>query len=157
YERRFPGHVALIGEVYREALPQGFRSTHPTPAEQAHLDTDEPSAPASGTDPGAARAGARGRLDLDWDGTRAYAPGAAAQLSTQRERESEQTGDRPLPRVPDYEILRVLGRGGMGIVYQARHRELNRLVALKMLLATADTHELARFRSEANAVARLQH
>jgi tetratricopeptide (TPR) repeat protein len=77
----------------------------------------------------------------------------------------ETVGAFPIPSPPDrpvvagYEVLGVLGRGGMGVVYRARHITLNRPVALKMILAGvhAGPGLRARFLAEAEAVARLQH
>jgi serine/threonine protein kinase len=63
------------------------------------------------------------------------------------------------PDLPDYDILAPLGQGGMGVVYTARHRRLRRLVALKMFRPGRPPtgRELARFQTEAEAIARLQH
>ncbi|MHC5538820.1 bifunctional serine/threonine-protein kinase/formylglycine-generating enzyme family protein [Singulisphaera rosea] len=67
--------------------------------------------------------------------------------------------DRPLPRVPGYEIGAVLGHGGMGIVFQAKQLRLGRFVALKMTLAGtyAGPRDRERFRREAEALAAVQH
>jgi WD40 repeat protein/serine/threonine protein kinase len=72
---------------------------------------------------------------------------------------SRTPGRTGAPDVPGYEIIRELGRGGMGVVYQARQIALNRMVALKMILtgAHAGTKHLARFRQEAEAIASLHH
>ena len=62
-------------------------------------------------------------------------------------------------RSAGYEVLGEIGRGGMGVVYLARKLALNRLCAVKMILAGphAGTATAARFRAEAEMIARLQH
>src|SRR5581483_11459012 len=66
---------------------------------------------------------------------------------------------REYPAVPGYEILGILGHGGMGVVYRARQLKANRLVALKMIRAVehASLTERLRFQIETEAAARLQH
>ena len=77
------------------------------------------------------------------------------------------TAPRRPPRPPapcgttpaGYDIIEPIGRGGMGVVFKARHRALGRLVAFKQVRAglDADARELARFHAEARAAARLSH
>src|SRR5437868_8581171 len=65
----------------------------------------------------------------------------------------------PFERVGDYRLIREVGRGGMGIVYEAEQETLGRHVALKILPFTTATEPrcLARFRREARSAARLHH
>src|SRR5262245_14239505 len=58
-----------------------------------------------------------------------------------------------------YDLLEMIGEGGMGVVYRARHRELKRIVALKLIRAgrQARPSERERFRLEGEAAARLSH
>jgi eukaryotic-like serine/threonine-protein kinase len=66
---------------------------------------------------------------------------------------------RPEEIVPGYEILEWIGRGGMGVVFRARQKSLDRVVAIKTVPVTQmhDPTALARFEQEAMAVARLRH
>jgi predicted Ser/Thr protein kinase len=84
------------------------------------------------------------------------APGAP---SAKPERFSPPAPEELAPHLPQFEILELLGRGGMGAVYKARQKNLDRLVALKVLAheVGADPAFADRFAREAQALARLNH
>ena len=80
-------------------------------------------------------------------------------LLTAVEMDIVQTLSRPTDVVPGYELLSVIGHGGMGVVYRAKQKTLDRTVAIKTILVgqMSDPQMATRFEQEARAVARLQH
>ncbi len=70
-----------------------------------------------------------------------------------------QQADVPTKQIGDYRIVREIGRGGMGVVYEAHQISLGRRVALKLLpfAAVLDQRQIARFQNEAQAAAQLHH
>lgn len=85
-------------------------------------------------------------------------PNRWASLMAKFAAEDETSGDEVLPRIPGYEVLERIGRGGMGVVYRAREPRLQRTVAIKLVQSNAgDSAAPRRLQREAESIARLQH
>jgi serine/threonine protein kinase len=100
----------------------------------------------------------------DADYLRTYLSGleifhAVAQGQTRLRNSSVLVGRRAGQSIGDFELIREIGRGGMGVVYEAVQGSLKRRVALKILPLSVghDPKQIARFKNEAQAAAQLQH
>src|SRR5262249_32742385 len=83
----------------------------------------------------------------------------SAEAPDQRRPTKAAAAAAPVQQLGDYQILREVGRGGMGVVYEAQQLSLGRPVAIKVLPSPAllDPRHLGRFRREARSAARLHH
>jgi hypothetical protein len=102
---------------------------------------------------------------VDWSAVAAVRP--ALEMLGQLSRAGEEAVSRLMPpaddrltgMLGDYRLIREVGRGGMGVVYEAEQLSLERRVALKVLplAATLDPRQLTRFKNESKAAASLKH
>lgn len=100
----------------------------------------------------------RSLLDHDrgWDALEAPPLGSAADALSALDRDAHDAA--PLPNLPGYDVVRVVGEGGMGLVYEAQQHSPKRRVALKVLRpGTASRAMLRRFRHESEILGRLTH
>lgn len=163
YYSLFPDEANLIRSVFVGMQLLDARPTTPKPSGAPTPEAMQPGAPDS-----------HPTLDYDSSGgvespaaeTPSKAPETGKRKTGRTGTPEEGQGDPPaepgdLPAVSGYEILEMLGKGGMGVVYKARHVHLQRLVALKMILPgqhlSQDSTYRERFRNEARSVAQFQH
>ena len=156
---------AVTGEFHPKSEPVRYVIA-PDPASDPLAATGESDGTARPDATGASDAGFEVNLSVaaatpTGDHTGAYTP-ADSQFGPTKSVAAPPAAAKPrrkVPTIPGYQIVGVLGRGGMGVVYEARQVGLNRTVALKMILAGehASASQLGRFAAEARAVAQIRH